>query len=197
MENDEKNTKKNKDKGLAGGIRLRPIIYTANTYKSGSNNLPHQILLLQALKVTNDPKKLRKMIGVRTVAEVYRTLDKLAMRREYHQALARAGVSFDFMAQGLKNEAVGGDKSADRIKAFQILLKSIGLDKYEAIEGASTNTWEEALLESIEKDDGTKALPEGEKDDEVKEYDVIEPPMPDSLREIHDEEDRIGKELYG
>jgi len=46
------------------------------------------MLLLKALKVTQDPTELKKMIGVKTVAEVYRTLDKLSLRKEYHKALA-------------------------------------------------------------------------------------------------------------
>ena len=69
--------------------RLRPVVYTTNTFKRGSQNTAQQIFLLKALQITQDPKKLRDMIGVKTVADVYRTLDKIAMRKEYHEALSR------------------------------------------------------------------------------------------------------------
>jgi hypothetical protein len=78
-------------------IRLKPVIYTTNTYVSGAKNDIQQKMLLKALQITQDPKKLREMIGVKTVAEVYRTLDKMSMRKEYHNALAKSGISFDFI----------------------------------------------------------------------------------------------------
>ena len=63
-------------------IKLKPIVYSSNAFKSGHQNTAQQMFLLKALKITQDPKKLREMIGVKSVAQVYQTLDKLAMRKE-------------------------------------------------------------------------------------------------------------------
>lgn len=173
-------------------INLRPVTYTTNTFKVGAKNTAQQMFLLKALQVTSDPNELKKMIGVRTVAEVYRTLDKLAMRKEYHAALSRSGISFDFIVDGLKAEAVAGEKSADRIKALQVLLKSLGLDKYDSDAGASSS-WEDELMKSIEKDK-TKQIDAPTAMDA--EYEVVTPEIPESMRKMREEEDRLSKGIY-
>lgn len=169
-------------------IKLRPVVYTSNSFKRGAQNTTQQMFLLKALQVTSDPHELRKMIGVRTVAEVYRTLDKLAMRKEYHEALARSGISFDFIVNGLKNEAQNADKSADKIKAFQVLLKSVGLDKYDS-EVISSGTWEEELLKSLEKEKNNINTNDIQ-------YEVIEPPKPEAVKRAQEEEEKILKGIY-
>lgn len=168
--------------------KLRPVIYTTDSWRRGAPQTTQQMFLLKALRITQDPKELRKIIGVRTVAEVYRTLDKLAIRKEYHAALARNGISFDFLVDGIKKEAESGEKSADRIKAFQILLKSIGLDKYDDTV-ASGGTWEEELLKSMEPKTG--ALPPA-----PTHYEVVEPPKPDRVKKAQAEDKEIMKGIY-
>jgi hypothetical protein len=103
-----------------------------------------------ALQNTGDPLKLKEIIGAKTVAEVYRTLDKLTIRREFHDALTKAGITFEFLIEGIKREAIGGDKSADRLKAFEMLLKTLGLDKYDDVQSGAASSWEERLLKAIE-----------------------------------------------
>lgn len=172
--------------------RLRPVVYTVPSFNRGAQNTTQQMFLLKALQITSDPRELRKMIGVRTVAEVFRTLDKLAMRKEYHAALARQGISFDFIVSGLKEEAAGGEKSADRIKALQVLLKSLGLDKYDNDTPAG-GTWEEELLKSLEssKEDAPQnKLTDG------KEYEVIVPVKPERVQKKQDEEAELLKSIY-
>lgn len=185
---------------MSDKIRLKPVVYsgTAYKYKDRQQNTTQQMFLLKALKITNDPKKLREMIGVKTVAEVYRTLDKLAMRKEYHSALARSGISFDFIVEGLKEEATGGDKSADRIKALQVLLKSLGLDKYDSDAGVSSS-WEEELVKSIEKDKAKEL--EAPKEVAIEgvgtdDYEVKIPDVPESMRKMREEEDKLFKGIY-
>lgn len=172
--------------------KLEPVIYTTNNYRSGAKQETEQLILLKALQVTQDPKQLRTMMGVKSVADVYRTLDKLSMRREYHEALANAGVSFEFIVEGIKDIAMSADKSADKIKAFQILLKSVGLDKYEAEDAGGTGTWEETLLKTIEKEK-TKELAAAPTD----KYEVKQPEMPERMRKMREEESEITKTLYG
>ena len=149
------------------------------------------MLLLKALKITQDPKQLKEMIGVRTVAEVYRTLDKLAMRKEYHEALSREGISFDYIIQGIKQEAESGDKSSDRLKAFQILLKSLGMEKYEDTQIAG-GSWEDELL----RIDAAKNEDNAVVDIAPADYDVITPVLPESVRIIKEKEKKEGQSLY-
>lgn len=171
--------------------RLRPIVYTTNTFNSGAQNTTQQMLLLKALQVTQDPKKLREMIGVKTVAEVYRTLDKLAMRKEYHEALARNGISFDYIVGGLKTIAETGFKDSDKLKAYQTLLKSVGMDTYKESAGGNTGTWEEVLLKKIEE--GKEGVLELEA---PKQYDVKLPVVPDSVKKAQAEEKEMTSSLY-
>ena len=177
-------------------IRLKPVVYTTNTFKKGAQNTAQQMFLLKALQITQDPKKLREMIGVKSVAEVYRTLDKLAMRKEYHEALAKAGVSFDYIVGGLKQIADEGFKDADKLKALQTILKSVGMDVYKEDTTAVTGTWEEALLKKIE------AEKENEKDGTVTEkaaplqYEVKIPKIPESARLKELAEDELSSSIY-
>lgn len=174
-------------------IRLKPIVYSSNRYVSGSQNTAQQMFLLKALQVTQDPKKLRDIIQVRTVAEVYRTLDKLTMRKEFHEALSRAGISFDYIVGGIKTVADKGFKDSDKLKALQVLLKSVGMDEYKESSLAMTGTWEEVLLKKIE---------EGKATDKPLElaapiqYEVKRPLMPESAKKMEDEEKELTSSIY-
>lgn len=175
-------------------IKLRPIVYTSNYFKRGHNNTTQQMFLLKALQVTQDPKKLREMIGVKSVAEVYRTLDKLAMRKEYHEALSRSGISFDFIVSGIKDIAQTGFKDGDKLKAFQILLKSVGMEKYDNESGGSSGTWEEELLKSIE----AAKTKEGDTVTEAPQlqYEVKTPIVPESARKAQEDEQEMTSSIY-
>jgi len=169
-------------------MALKPVVFVQGKYAYNNQNTTQQLLLLKALQVTQDPKKLRQMIGVRAVADVYRTLDKIAMRKEYHEALAACGLSFDFIAQGLKQIATAGEKDADRLNAFKVLLKSIGLDSYA--ESANTSGgWEDALLklQSASADGVLPAVPS---------YDVSVPEMPEHIRIAKEKANQETRKLY-
>jgi hypothetical protein len=173
--------------------KLKPVVYTTNYFKRGTQNTTQQMFLLKALQVTQDPKKLKEMIGVKTVAEVYRTLDKLAMRREYHEALARIGISFDYIVEGIKHIADNGFKDADKLNAFKTLLKSVGMDEYKENTTAVTGTWEEALLKRMEeekKDGGEKRLQSPIR------YEVDAPSIPESAKKKQEMEDDMTSSIY-
>lgn len=174
-------------------IRLRPVVYTTSRPQRGAQNTTQQLFLLKALQVTQDPKKLRQMIGVRTVADVYRTLDKISMRKEYHEALARQGISFDFVVKGIKDIAEKGYKDSDKLKAHQILLKSVGLDKYDSEGGVGQGTWEDALIKSIE---AKKTFPSLKEADEIPEYEVIRPETPESVKKMREDEKEVIGSIY-
>jgi hypothetical protein len=126
------------------------------------------------------------------VAEVYRTLDKLAMRKEYHEALNRCGISFDYITKGIKGIADSGEKDADRLKAFQTLLKSVGMEKYDIETVGTEGTWEEALLKKIEEEkaDG------GYIDSGLEPYKVIEPETPESEKIKQEDEAIVTGSIY-
>jgi len=177
-------------------IRLRPVVYTTNHVKKGAQNTAQQMFLLKALQVTQDPKKLKEMIGVKTVAEVYRTLDKMAMRKEYHEALAKSGISFDFIVKGLKNIAMDGFKDADKLKALQTLLKSVGMDTYKEDSGGGSGSWEEVLLEKINEQKELGSDMKEISDGVIPTYEVIKPEIPESARLMQEDEDEITSSIY-
>ena len=170
--------------------KLKPVVFVQGRYGYNNQNTTQQIMLLKALTITQDPKKLKELIGVRTVAEVFRTLDKIAMRKEYHSALASKGITFEYIVDKIKNEIENADKASDRLEGTKILLKSIGMDKYEetAIGGGS---WEDALLEikKTEEETGQKKLPPVT-------YEVVEPKMPEHIRVAKEKANKESKVLY-
>lgn len=170
--------------------KLKPVVFVQGRYEFNNQNTTQQIMLLNAMKITQDPKKLKELIGVKTVAEVYRTLDKIAMRKEYHSALATHGITFDYIVKNIKGEIDHAEKSSDRLAGINMLLKSIGLDKYEetAIGGGS---WEEALL-AIKREKEKK----GEEKNTLVEYEVIEPPMPEHIRKAKEKANEEARGLY-
>ena len=176
----------------------KPVVFVGgNSQKSGSfynQNTYAQNLLLKALSMgITDPEELRKAAGLKRVAEVYRTLDKIAIRKEYHDALARNEIDLDFITKGFKELA---ENSTDKIKlgSLNSLLKSLGLDKYEKQEETG-KSWEEEIIKSSKtKND----IIDGEvvKDD-IDKYEVITPEVPAEELKRQEEEKRLGKELYG
>jgi len=167
-------------------MKLKPIVFVQGKYAYNAQNTTQQMLLLNAMKITQNPKALAQMIGVKTVAEVYRVMDKIQMRQEYHAALVKLGMSFEYIAKGIKNEIENADKSSDRLNGLSMLLKSIGLDKYE--ETASTGGgWEETLLK-------ISAAKEEQKN--IIEYKVEEPKMPEHIKAAKDKANKEAKGLY-
>ena len=173
--------------------KYKPVTFVKGEIGYYRNNVYQQNLLLKAMQVTDNPKELRKAIGVKAVADVIRTLDKMTMRKEYHEALSDNGVSLDFIINGIKGIAQTSDKDATRLKAYQTLLRSIGLERYEEVEDKGKG-WEEMLVEMQQK-----KLKQGDVDvveAEFEEYEVTAPPLPKSVQKRMEEEKRLGKELY-
>lgn len=160
-------------------VRLLPVIYL-NSDKRQSTHEPERakcLFLLKALRVTQDPKRLAQMMGVQRVAEVYRTLDKLALRKEYHGALARAGIDFDYIVRGFKDAADNAPKYADRVNSLKALLKSVGMDEYKETESGGGGGWEEVLAQKVEELKQLQSPPTLDQD-----YEVIAPPVPEGVK---------------
>lgn len=169
--------------------KLKPVIFIKGNFNSyNSADLFKQNLILKAFTITSDPKKIKELIGVRTIAEVYRTLDKMAIRKEYHEALARKGIDLDTIISGIKNEADNAEESVVRLNAWKTLLKSLGLDEYKENSEDSNRNWEDVMRKMVEN----RKIKSNDNED----YDVIEPPIPEEEKEAIKKEKRIGQGLY-
>jgi hypothetical protein len=172
--------------------KVKPV-----TFISGKYNYFHkhdsfkELKLLQAMRMTSDPKVLMQMTGIKKLADLSRTWDKISSRKEYNKALQELGMDFNWIAKGLKTEAISGEKSADRIKALQIILKSVGLDKYEDVP-ADNGSWEDMILKASESRDNPIQLGSSE----TTEYEVIQPVIPESAKTMREKEDKQGKSMY-
>ena len=175
-------------------MNLKPLTIIASPQPRLRSKIFQQNMLLKALNFTTDIKELKKIAKFHTDAEVYRTLDKLSIRKEYHEALGRNGLGLDTIVGGIKKLCVSADKDDTKLKAYQFLLKSIGLDKYEATEASGKN-WEELLL----KIDGREQqrLDGGEKIVEGKIlYEVTTPVVPPEILERQARDKEINESLY-
>lgn len=168
--------------------KLKPVVFVKGEYSYHRNNVHQQNLLLKALQVTTDPKKLKEMAGLKTMAEVYRTLDKLAIRKEYHEALVRNGIDLDTIIRGIKEVCDGFfTPPVVKLKGYQVLLKSLGLHEYKESESESGKTWEDVIKERSEKN---------EKPLELGEYKVDIPETPEREKKRQEREQAMGKSLY-
>lgn len=186
--------------------KLKPIVFIEGDTQFYRENKFAQNILLKALSEgITDIKELRKLAGLRSAADVYRTLDKMAIRKEYHAALTRAGLDLDYLVDNIKGIIDNTDNNITKLKAVQTLLRSLGLDRYEKQEETGKG-WEEAVIEAIEKKGKPKEIIEGEFEEkkeveekselEVDDYEVVVPAIPDEEKIKHDEENKLGEELY-
>lgn len=183
----------------------RPIISNSNTSKPATiygyqkkyiDNVHQQTLLLKAISGgVTDVKDLARLSGMRNATEVWRSLDRLSIRKKYHEALARSGIDLSYLVDKIKDLCENASSDNTRLKAVQVLLKSVGLDNYEDAESTGKN-WEEALL-SVQpaEGSGSHSLIESVKNNE--DYDVKIPEVPETVKIKQENEKKIAEELYG
>ncbi len=171
---------------------LKPIVLVQDKGSYYRRDDYVQNILLKALSQgITDPKELKKIAGLSKVADVYRSLDKLAIRKEYHEALARSGVSLDFVVDNLKKLVENSKSDVVKLAGLQTFLKSVGLDKYEKQE-ESGKGWEEAVLAANAAD-----KLEEKKDELIEgEYEVKIPQAPEEEIKRQERERKQGRELY-
>jgi len=159
--------------------KLLPVVFLSDKDSSTRHKDERSkcLFLLKALRVTQDPKQLAAMMGIKRVAEVYRTLDKLAMRREYHEALVQHGIDFSYIVRQFKDVVENG-KNSEKLIALKTLLKSVGMDEYKESSGVADGGWEEILNQKVEKMKSMKA----EIVDGTLDYDVEIPQTPPDVR---------------
>jgi len=176
--------------------KLKPVIFVQGERSFSRNNLYSQNLLIKAMADgETSPKRLMKAAELRSVAEVYRTLDKISIRKEYHDALIKNGVDLDFIVSGISKIAKNEGNSPDvRLKGYNVLLKSLGLDKYDKAEEGG-KSWEELIVQASEKEAAKK-----EEDKavvaEIEDYEVTVPETPKDEKKRQETEREVGRQLY-
>jgi len=106
--------------------KLKPVVFVQGDRVLYRENKYGQNLLLKAMmEGTTNPKELRDAAHMSSVAEVYRSLDKLSLRKEYHEALNRNGVSMDKIVSGIKDIAENSAKDATRLKGYEIFMRKM------------------------------------------------------------------------
>lgn len=175
-------------------MNKKPLIIFDDHYRkgrAGQESLGKQNLLLRGILLTGgNMEKAAKLSGLRNAAEAYRMMDRISIRKGYHEALEAEGINLQWIVRGIKDKAENAQLDSVRLAALRMLLTSLGLNTYNVQEEGAKN-WEDTLLEMSEKSDasdGQKSLSSG--------YDVVIPEMPESVRAQREEENEIGKELY-
>jgi hypothetical protein len=171
--------------------KLKPAIFIRGSYTYDRANKVQESLLLKAMGKSDNPKVWKKMAGIQKMSELWKTLDKLSIRKEYHKALVRNGVDLDTIVEGIADIAKNGTET-NRLKAWQTFLKSVGMDEYKIEEGGGGTGWEDMMRNIIEESPNGKS----ELDTGIEEYDVIEPEIPEEEQERMKEEREVGKSLY-
>lgn len=168
-------------------VPSKPIVFVTGVYGNAQKSVSQQLMFLRAMNAAEDPKKFKQVIRARAAVDVFRTIDKIALRKEWHSALERNGIDFDLVLRTLKQEMLTGEKGSDRIQAAKTIIKSMGLDKYEdsSISGGS---WEDEILKASE---ATANLPLPGED-----YDVKQPHIPDHIKKQRKDQNDLGRSLY-
>lgn len=172
-----------------------PLIIFDDTGRFGKSpivaNFKKQNLLLKGMLMNaGDVKQAAKYAGIKTMAEAYRTLDQLSLRKGFYESLDNNDITLDFIVKGIKAIATEGDLDSVKLKAFQILLKTLGLENYSEDDKGSKN-WEETLLKALEsrKDEPKQIGP-------PQAYEVRKPEVPQTELDKRKKETDLGKELY-
>ena len=175
--------------------KLKPVIFVGGVDRGyNSPKYLQQNLVLKMLPQADSLEELRRMTKIKSNAELIRTIDKLSIRQDYHRALADSGLSLDYIVKGLKD--ICDNSTSDKVKSNTLfgLLKSVGLEKYEAIEQGG-GSWEDIMLKIIDKQE--KAKEKSESDSTVDgEYKVCQPEIPPEETERRRKNLEMEKSIY-
>lgn len=174
--------------------KLKPIVIHNARSEKYRNNVIQQNLLLKTMTYTSDMDEIKKVANFHSKTEVLRTLDKLAIRKDLHNALVAHGLDMNFLVEHLKDLCENAEKDETRLHSVQTVLKAVGMDKYETFESEGKD-WEGLLMKISEQENKTgRSLVAAPIMDA--EYEVITPEIPESARKVRDEDDAIGKSIY-
>ncbi len=172
--------------------KKHPLIFLDNSVRYKNSpiraNFQKQNLLLKGMLINvGDVKQAAKYAGIKTMAEAYRTLDQLSLRKSYYESLDEHNVSLDYIVKKIKDLADNADLDSVKLKALQVFLKTLGLESYSD-DGLNKKGWEETLIKAIEDKEVLTI--------ETQKYEVVPPKVPTVELEKRKAEDTLGKELY-
>jgi hypothetical protein len=177
-------------------MNLKTVTLVSTKYTKRNKNNNNQSILLNTLTISKDPEQMQQIMNVQKVAGAIKTLDKIVLRKQFHEALHEDEVDFKFIVKGIKKECERGDKSSDRLKGYQILLRSLGMDSYDDTKDENAANWEDALQKVIKEKQSQKII-SAPAEPVDQEYEVIQPKVPDSVKAKKEEETvDAGKSLY-
>lgn len=175
-------------------IYKRPLIIFDDQNKRGNNlgkaNIAKQNLLLRGLMISGSLESAAKYAGIQRAVDTFRTLDRISIRREYHEALSAEGIDLRYIVKGIKDRADNSPNESVRLNALKTLLASLGLDRYEVAEEGN-KSWEDRLLQ-MNVESNPKSLPF----DTNNGYEVNVPQIPESVKQSRKQEEDLGRELY-
>lgn len=170
--------------------KLPLIIFDTGGRKNSvlTPNFQKQNLLLKGMLMNaGDVKQAAKYAGIRTMAEAFRTLDQLSLRKSFYESLDSHDITLDYIVKHIKDLVEGADLDSVKLKALQVLLKTLGLDNYSDEEKGSKG-WEDTLIKALQVKEANTI--------ETQAYEVKIPKMPESEVEKRNKENKLGKELY-
>jgi len=172
---------------------MKPIVFAKSNKKKYQSTKLQENMLLRAFSETDDITTLKNVAKFHTEADVMRAMDKISIRKEYHDALVRNGLTIDQIVRHINTIVLTSTSDKVKTTLLGMLLKSIGLDKYDDSESSGKN-WEQLLLDVVEKQADTPLLETSEKG--KNRYEVVTPPVPESYKNNRKEEDDFGRSLY-
>ena len=170
--------------------KLKPVIFEQGKYNFNRANFYKQNLLLKAMQQTNDIDKMKKLSGIKTTAELYRTLDKISIRKEYHKALVRQGIDLDTIVRGIKDLIDTAKSESVKLSGYKTFLRSLGLDEYKEKEDSSGKDWEEKMREIVQNEINSNNTKEIE-DYEVKKPKALQEGNGEEIIEIKEKDKKI------
>lgn len=170
-------------------MNKRPLIIFDDSFKrgkAGQAGIKRQNLLLKGMMIHGNMDKATHFAGIRSAVELYRTFDRIQLRRGYHEALADEDVDLRWIVNRIKKHADSPNGQV-ALSGLRMLLGSLGLNRYDVAEEGHKN-WEDTLLQLSESYDS--------KEQPLTAYKVNPPQVPEASKLMRQKENKIGKELY-
>lgn len=135
-----------------------------------------------------DPEELKRLSGIKRSADLMVTMDRLSLRREFHEAMYRAGLTPDKLMTTLSDHVDSTDAKVS-IKAVEVTLKMLSMFRPESSSG-DVKSWEEIVLEKA------TAIQEGDmKQISQPVYDVKIPEVPPDMAEMAEQVRNEGRSI--
>lgn len=170
--------------------KLKPVVFEKGRYNYTRDNRLQQDLVLRAMSVSYDPQIWMKMAGIKSMAELQKTLDRISIRKDYHIALSENKMDLNWVTSGIKKLCENSRSDMVKLQGYKTILKSLGLEDYKETPEDQVKSWEDMLLNAIDDEK------QGIRKKQIYEYEVKTPEVPEKEQKRIDAERELGKSLY-